>query len=255
VVPVAGGYDGANRLAGEASMDDLGAGWAWLNIGLRHWYVEGSVTVAHETAEQLRWTRPDHVVVPMASGAMALAIHRAFGDLVAVGLVPDGPPPALWVVQPAGCAPVADAFSRGDDEVRPVRPDTIAASLAMGDPPDGPDVLAAARASGGGVLAVAEGDIAGGQTFLAEHEGIAVEPAGGVVIAAVRALAADGRVARDTTVVACVTGGPHERWTAGRTDAATGMAPGRVAGTIQPTVPALAAVVREGSGPAEDPSR
>lgn len=253
VVPVTGGYDAANRLASEASMDGPSSAWAWCNIGLRPWYVEGSTTVAHEIAEQLGWTVPDAVVVPIASGAMALALHRAFVDLAAVGLVPPGPPPALWGAQPAGCAPVADAFAAGAVDVLPVRPATVAASLAMGDPPDGPEVLAVAGATGGGVLAVPEDEIAGAQHLLADTEGISVEPAGGVVVAAVGRLAVAGRLPAGTRVVACLTGGPHDRWAV---TPAAGIAPGRVTGTIPPTVSALSAVVSEGlSDTPEEPSR
>lgn len=253
VVPVAGDYDTANRLASEASMDGLSASWAWCNIGLRPWYVEGSATVAHEIAEQLGWAVPDAVIAPIASGAMALALHRAFLDLAAVGLVEQGPPPALWGAQPAGCAPVADAFAAGATDVRPVRPATVASSLAMGDPPDGPEVLAVAGATGGGVIAAPEDEIAGAQQLLADTEGIAAEPAGGVVVAAVGRLAVAGRLPAGTRVVACLTGGPHDRWA---TTPAPGIAPGRVTGTIPPTVSALSAVVSEGLSDApEDPSR
>ncbi len=253
VVPVAGDYDAANRLASEASMDGPGVAWAWCNIGLRPWYVEGSATVAHEIAEQLGWVVPDAVIAPVASGAMALALHRAFLDLAAVGLVDPGPPPALWGAQPAGCAPVAEAFAAGATDVRPVRPDTVATSLAMGDPPDGPEVLAVAGATGGGVLAVPEDEIAAAQRLLADAEGIAVEPAGGVVVAAAGRLAVAGRLPAGTRVVACLTGGPHDRWAVA---APAGIAPGRVAGTIPPTVSALSDAVSEGLSDApEEPSR
>lgn len=254
VVAVAGDYDAANRLASEASMSGESEAWGWVNIELRPWYVEGSVTVAHEIAEQLGWRVPDAVVAPMASGAFALALHRGFADLTDVGLVAPGPPPALWVVQPEGCAPVAAAFATGDDDVRPVRPDTLAASLAMGDPPDGPEVLAVARASTGGVLAVPEAEIGRAQDRLAELEGIATEPAGGVVVAGVARIAAAGRLPAGSTVVACLTGGPTDARPAPPGGAGGGS--GRVAGTILPTVSALSAAVAGGHSDApEDPSR
>ena len=250
VVPVAGDYDAANRLASEASMSGASETWGWVNIGLRPWYAEGSVTVAHEIAEQLGWRVPDAVVAPMASGAFALALHRGFVDLAEIGLVPAGPPPALWVVQPEGCAPVAAAFAAGDHDVRPVRPDTVATSLAMGDPPDGAAVLAVARASTGGVLAVPEAEIAPAQERLVELEGVATEPAGGVVVAGVARIAAVGRLPAGATVVACLTGGPP------RASARMGGGSGRVAGTIPPTVSALSAAVAGGHSDApEDPSR
>lgn len=250
VAAVAGDYDAANRLASEASMSGESEAWAWVNIGLRPWYVEGSVTVAHEIAEQLGWRVPDAVVAPMASGAFALALHRGFADLAAAGLVPPGPAPALWVVQPEGCAPVAGAFAAGADDVRPVRPDTVATSLAMGDPPDGPEVLAVARASTGGVLAVPEAEIGPAQARLAELEDVATEPAGGVVVAGVARIAVVGRLPPGSTVVACLTGGPPGA------RARSGGGSGRVAGTIPPTVSALAAAVADGHSDApEDPSR
>lgn len=263
VVPVAGDYDAANRLASEAAMAGESESWGWVNVGLRPWYVEGSATVAHEVAEQLGWRVPDAVVAPMASGAFALALHRAFVDLAAVGLVPPGPPPALWVVQPAGCAPVATAFAAGEDDVRPVRPDTVAPSLAMGDPPDGPEVLGVARASTGGVLAVPEDEIAPAQARLATLEGIAAEPAGGVVVAGVARIAAVGRLPAGATVVACLTGGPPaggpaapDGGTASGPGGGAGGGAGRVAGTIPPTVSALSAAVAGGLSDApEDPSR
>jgi len=256
VVPVAGDYDAANRLAGEASMSGESEAWAWVNIGLRPWYVEGSVTVAHEVAEQLGWRVPDAVVAPMASGAFALALHRGFVDLAEIGLVAPGPPPALWVVQPEGCAPVAAAFAAGEDDVHPVRPDTTAASLAMGDPPDGPEVLAVTRASTGGVLAVPEAEIGPAQARLAELEGVATEPAGGVVVAGTARIAAAGRLPAGATVVACLTGGPHRDGAGAPARAGAGGGSGRVAGTIPPTVSALSVAVAGGHSDApEDPSR
>lgn len=255
VVPVAGGYDAANRLASEASMSGESEAWGWVNIGLRPWYVEGSTTVAHEIAEQLGWTVPHAVVAPMASGAFALALHRAFVDLAALGLVAPGPPPALWVVQPEGCAPVAAAFAAGDDDVAPVRPDTVATSVAMGDPPDGPEVLAVARATTGGVIAVPEAEIAPAQARLAEREGVATEPAGGVVVAGVARIAAVGRLPAGSTVVACLTGAPPGA-RPGPAAGAGGGGGGRVAGTIPPTVSALSAALAGGPPDApEDPSR
>lgn len=260
VVPVAGDYDAANRLASEAAMSSGTEDWGWVNVGLRPWYVEGSTTVAHEIAEQLGWAVPDAVVAPMASGAFALAVHRAFVDLAEVGLVPPGPPPALWVVQPEGCAPVAAAFAAGADDVAPVRPDTVASSLAMGDPPDGPEVLAVARASTGGVLAVPEVEIGPAQARLAALEGRTTEPAGGVVVAGVARIAAVGRLPAGSTVVACLTGGDagaHPGPSAGGPSAdGPGGGSGRVAGTIPPTVSALSAAVAGGHSDApEDPSR
>ncbi|MBK5223424.1 MAG: threonine synthase [Acidimicrobiia bacterium] len=203
VVVVRGGYDSVSRLTAEAAAD-LGH-WAWVNVTLRPWYELGARTLAWEISEQAGWTLPDRVVVPMASGALARALFDGFGHLIEWGLV-SGTMPRLTVVEPAGCAPVVAAYEEGASRVRPVRPDTVAGSLAMGDPPDGEAVLAAARASGGQVVAAAEGEILPAAELLERIEKIAVEPAGGVVIAALARLVADGTVGTDERVVAVLTG-------------------------------------------------
>jgi threonine synthase len=226
VVRVRGGYDAVNRLSVEAAM--AFPGWAWLNVDLRPWYVEGGTTVGYEIAEQLAWQAPDHVVAPMASGAFALHVRRAFADLADAALI-ERRAVRLSVAQPAGCAPVAEAFERGDDDVRPVRPDTVAESVAMGDPPDGPDVLAAVRASGGAVVAVAEEAIGAAVAQLDRIEGLTVEPAGGVVVAGLAALRDRGVLDDGQRVVACLTGGPPPRVVASAAGATT----------IDPTLEAL----------------
>lgn len=207
VVVVRGGYDAASRLAADAAADL--AAWAWVNVTLRPWYELGARTLAWEVAEQAGWVLPDRIVVPMASGALARAIHDGLAHLVALGLV-EGAMPRLTVVQPAGCSPVAAAFDAGLDRVRPVRPSTIAESLAMGDPPDGDAVLAAARTTGGAVVAAAEADIGPAVGRLRATEGIEAEPAGGVVVAALADLVRAGTVATDERVVAVLTGAAPE---------------------------------------------
>ena len=230
VVRVRGGYDAASRLGADAAADlDR---WAWVNVSPRPWYELGARTLAWELAEQAGWTSPDRVVVPMASGALARAVHDGVDHLVAVGLVASGPP-RLTVVQPSGCAPAAAAFAAGLGRVRPVRPDTEVDSLAMGDPPDGDAVVAAARATGGAVVAVDEGDVGPATELLASTEGIASEPAGGVVVGALADLAARGAVGRRERIVAVVTGAAH-----GRRPAGLVAAPGATY-TIDPSVGAL----------------
>ncbi len=229
-VEVAGGYDAVNRLASEAAM--RWERWAWVNVTLRPFYVHGAAGVGYEIAEQLGGRGPDHLLAPIASGASLLRVHRCFAELHGAGLLAEAPHVRLSAAQPAGCAPVAAAFAAGRADVAPVRPATAVDSLAMGDPPDGPDLLAAVRSSDGVVDAVPEVEGAGAVDLLSRTEGIAVEPAGGVAVAALRRLAATGALGRDELVVAWLTGGP---------------APGKLAGTlgvaIEPTLEALARVL------------
>ncbi len=234
VIAVRGGYDGANRLASEAAMarDD----WAWVNVGLRPWYVEGARTSGWDVARGLGWRLPDHVVGPLASGSYLRLAHDALGALAATGLV-DEHRVALHGAQPAGCAPVALAWVEGATAVRPVRPSTIAHSVAMGDPTDGDDLLAIARATGGSMVVVPEEEILAGVDLLAATEGIAVEPAGGVVVRALAQLAKSGVLRADEVVVACLTGAPSP-------DSGASAAAGPTA-TIDPTLEALEAVLTE----------
>lgn len=232
VIEVRGDYDAVNRLATEAAMayDD----WGWVNVGLRPWYVEGCRPVAHEIAEQCGWIAPQHIVAPMASGALVAMVHRAFADMAALGLV-TGPAPAIWAAQPAGCAPVAAAFAADVSTVRPVRPDTTVGSLAMGDPPDGDEVLRVARTSAGGVEAVPEERAAALVADVAECEGIAVELAGGVALGAVARLAEAGRFLPGDRVVAVLTGAPLPVAPSGDADRT---------GSIEPSLAALTEVLR-----------
>jgi threonine synthase len=204
LLEVDGTYDDVNRLCGEAAGE---LPWAFVNVNLRPYYAEGSKTIGLETAEQLGWRAPDHVVVPIASGALLTKVAAAFRELFAVGLLDEEPQVRSSGAQAEGCAPVARAFAEGSEEVRPVRyPDTLAKSLAIGDPADGPYALAEVRASGGAVAEVAEGDIVDAVGLLARTEGIFTETAGGVTIGALAGLASWGVVRPDETVVAYVTG-------------------------------------------------
>jgi len=204
VIEVDGTYDEVNRLCGEAAGEYP---WAVVNVNLRPYYAEGSKTIAFETAEQLGWRTPDHVVIPVASGALLTRAARGFRELVEAGLLDEGPRVRVSGAQPAGCSPVATAFETGLEEVRPVRyPETIAMSLAIGDPADGYYALREVRDSGGAVAAASDEETIEAVGLLARTEGIFTEAAGGVTIAALSRLAAKGIVRPDETVVAYVTG-------------------------------------------------
>jgi threonine synthase len=203
VVPIAGNYDDVNRLCAELA-DDLD--WGFCNINLRPYYSEGSKTLTFETAEQLGWRLPDELVIPIASGCQFVKHRKAAAELVNLGLVSERRLPRFTGAQALGCSPVADAFTRGSDVVQPVRPDTIARSLAIGNPSDGADVLRIARRSGGVVAGVSEEEILEGIDLLARTEGIFTETAGGVTVAVLRKLARQGRWQGGETVVAYITG-------------------------------------------------
>ena len=202
LVAVKGNYDDVNRLCGEIAGE---YGWAFVNVNVRPYYAEGSKTIGFEVAEQLGWRLPDHVVAPMASGSMLVKIDKAFGELVKLGLVDERP----WKVsgaQATGCSPISTALNDGTGFVRPVRPATVAKSLAIGNPADGYYAIDAVRRTGGSMDDVSDDEIVDGIRLLARTEGIFAETAGGVTIAVLRKLAADGRVAPDERTVAVVSG-------------------------------------------------
>jgi threonine synthase len=172
---------------------------------VRPYYSEGSKTLAYEVAEQLGWTLPDRCIVPIASGSLYTKIHRGFRDLLETGLV-EGELPVLNGAQAAGCGPVATAFEAGLDFVSPVKPDTIAKSLAIGNPADGLFALDVARSTGGAVSAVTEEEIVEGIELLARTTGIFTETAGGVTTAVLAKLAAAGAIDPDERVVLYITG-------------------------------------------------
>ena len=202
LVAVDGVYDDVNRLCMELAADRP---WAFVNVNVRPYYSEGSKTLAYEVAEQLGWRLPDRCIVPIASGSLYTKINRGFRDLIETGLV-QGTAPALEGAQAAGCGPVAAAFGAGLDFVRPVRPDTIAKSLAIGNPADGVFALEVARATGGSISDVTEDEIVDGIELLARTTGIFTETAGGVTTAVLAKLARAGRIDPDERVVLYVTG-------------------------------------------------
>lgn len=203
VVRVDGNYDAVNRLCSQLN-DEYS--WGIVNVNLRPYYAEGSKTIAFETAEQLDWTLPDHVVVPVASGALLTKVAKGFQELAKVGLVDPDSRVRISGAQADGCSPVATAFETGSDDVLPQKPDTIAKSLAIGDPADGWYALKEVRKSGGAVASVSDQETLDSIRLLARTEGILTEPAGGVTIATLAKLAREGVITPDERVVAYVTG-------------------------------------------------
>ncbi len=202
VIEIDGNYDEANRLAIQAS-DELG--WNVVNVTSRPYYVEGSKTIAFELCEQFGWIPPDNVIVPVASGALLRAISVGFEQFRDTGLIQSIP--RIFGAQAEGCAPIAQAFKEGKDEVRPVgSPSTIAKSIAIGDPGDGKYVLNVVRKTGGAVDFANDQEIIGGIFDLARLEGIFTEPAGAVTIAAAKKLRSGGLISGDESTVCCVTG-------------------------------------------------
>ena len=203
VIAVNGSYDDVNRLCSEVA-DNYP--WAFVNINMRPFYAEGSKTLGYEVAEQLGWRFPEHCVVPGASGALYTKIWKGFHEFSSVGLV-DGPVDTrMHMTQAVGCSPIVDAFNNEEDIVRPVRPNTIAKSLAIGNPADGIYALKTLRESGGTGYAVPEEEVTEGMKLLAETEGIFTETAGGVVVSGLRYLAQIGAIKRDELTVAYITG-------------------------------------------------
>ena len=219
LVSVEGTYDEVNRLCSEIA-DNYG--WAFVNINMRPYYAEGSKTLGYEVAEQLGWRVPEHVVVPSASGAMFTKIWKGFNELACLGLLDGvgassfGPDqntvhhPAvitrMHMAQAVGCAPIANAWNNGLAHVAPVRPNTVAKSLAIGNPADGIYALRVLKQSDGSAYAVPEPEVVEGIKLLAETEGIFTETAGGVTVSALRNLAESGAIKPDELTVAYITG-------------------------------------------------
>jgi threonine synthase len=197
-VTVDGTYDDVNRLASELAGEH--EDWAFVNVNVRPYYAEGSKTLGFEIAEQLGWRLPDQIVVPIASGAQLVKIDKGFGELAELGLVEDKP----WRVfgaQATGCSPVSEAFSKGWDVVRPVKPSTIAKSLAIGNPADGPYVLDVVRRTGGVVADVSDPEIVDSIRLLARTQGVFGETAGGVTVGVLRKLLDSGQLDPDAETV------------------------------------------------------
>ncbi|GAA1848259.1 threonine synthase [Pseudonocardia ailaonensis] len=203
LLAVDGNYDDVNRLATELAAEH--EDWAFVNVNVRPYYAEGSKTLGYEVAEQLGWRLPDQIVIPVASGSQLTKVDKGFGEFVKLGLVEDKPY-KIFGAQASGCSPVATAFEAGVDFIQPVKPDTIARSLAIGNPADGPYVLDSVRRTGGAVGQVTDDEVREGITLLARTEGVFAETAGGVTVATARKLIEAGLIDRDAETVLLITG-------------------------------------------------
>jgi threonine synthase len=202
LVRIDGNYDHVNRLCTQIA-DEYS--WGFVNVNLRPYYAEGSKSVGFEIAEQLGWRLPDNVVVPMAGGSLIRKIRKAFNELIYLGLVVDKPV-RFFGAQATGCSPISTAVKQGTDEVIPQRPNTIARSLAIGNPADGPAASRMIRDSGGWAEDVSDVELVSGIQELAETEGIFTETAGGVTTAVTARLYATGRISPDELTITCITG-------------------------------------------------
>jgi len=206
ILAIAGNYDDVNRLCTQVA-DRLG--WGFVNINLRSYYAEGAKTLGFEVVEQLGWRFPQHLVSPVAGGTLLPRIARGFRELRQIGLV-EGELPRIHAAQAAGCAPVVRALESGAEHPEPVRPDTIAKSIAIGNPADGYQVLQTVRGTGGAGAAVSDTDIVAAIRLLAETEGIFTEPAGGTTLAGTIDLIKRRVIGPDESVVVCVTGNGYK---------------------------------------------
>ncbi|MEU6789853.1 threonine synthase [Nonomuraea angiospora] len=205
LIGIDGTYDEVNRFCSELIGDPLGDKWGFVNVNLRPYYAEGSKTLAYEIAEQLGWRLPEQIVIPIASGSQLTKIDKGFRELVQLGLVEDTPY-KVFGAQAAGCSPVSTAYKAGHDVVQPVKPDTIAKSLAIGNPADGPYVLDIARRTGGAVEDVTDAEIVAAIKLLASTEGVFAETAGGVTVGVLKKLAESGRLDPEAETVVLNTG-------------------------------------------------
>ncbi len=234
-VAVDGTYDDANRVASVIG-DSKGIGI--VNINMRPYYVEGSKTLAYEVAEQLNWQVPDNLIIPVGSGAMLNSICKGFEELHNLGLIDSIANLKITAAQPHGCAPIVDAFKKKSDEVIPVeRPDTIAKSLAIGDPGDGLYVLRRLRQYNGIAEEATNDEIIDGILMLAKTEGVFTEPAGGVAIAVLQKMVEEGKIDKDEKVVCYITGSGLKA-----TEAITAVLPKLSA--VKPDVQTVLAMIR-----------
>ena len=202
LMAVRGNYDQVNRLCSEVANT---YGWGFVNINLRPYYSEGSKTLGYEVVEQLGWRLPDHIVAPLASGSLFTKIRKGFDEFMKVGLVEEKHV-RFSGAQAEGCSPIAQAFAEGRDFITPVKPNTIAKSIAIGNPADGPYALDIASRTGGSIAAVNDEEIIEGIQLLAETEGVFTETAGGTTIAVLKKLVEQGKIDPSETTVAYITG-------------------------------------------------
>ncbi|EHR49958.1 threonine synthase [Saccharomonospora marina XMU15] len=203
LIAVDGNYDDVNRLATQLAAEH--ENWAFVNVNVRPYYSEGSKTLAFEVAEQLGWRLPEQIVVPIASGSQLTKVDKGFREFGELGLV-EPTPYRVFGAQATGCSPVSAAFRDGHDVVQPVRPDTIARSLAIGNPADGPYVLDTVRRTGGAIEDVTDEEVVEGIRLLARTEGIFTETAGGVTVATAKKLIEAGKLDPDAETVLLITG-------------------------------------------------
>jgi len=234
LIRIDGNYDHCNRLCSQIAEK---YNWGFVNVNLRPYYAEGSKSVGFEIAEQLGWRLPDNVVVPMAGGSLITKIRKAFKELVTLGLVEDKPV-KFFGAQATGCSPISTAVKGGADNIEPQRPNTIARSLAIGNPADGAYAIRAIRDSGGWAEDVSDVEIVSGIQELAETEGIFTETAGGVTTAVTARLYSQGRIGRDEITVSCITGNGLKT-----TDALEGQYPAERA--VKPKLAAFDEYIRE----------
>jgi threonine synthase len=240
LVRIDGNYDHVNRLCSQIA-DEYN--WGFVNVNLRPYYAEGSKTVGYEIAEKLGWRLPDNVVVPMAGGSLIRKIRKAFQELIYLGLVEEKHV-RFFGAQATGCSPISQAVKLGNDFIEPQRPNTIARSLAIGNPADGPAASQMIRATGGWAEDVSDVELVSGMQELAETEGIFTETAGGVTTAVTARLYAHGRISPDELTVACITGNGLKT-----TDALTGHY--REERAVRPRLVDFDAYLRELDGAAE----
>jgi len=202
IVRIDGNYDQVNRLCSQIADKHR---WGFVNVNLRPYYAEGSKTVGYEIAEQLGWRLPDNVVVPMAGGSLITKIHKAFRELIQLGLVEEKNV-KFFGAQATGCSPISSAVKAGRNEIQPQKPSTIARSLAIGNPADGFYAAKMISGSGGWAEDASDPEIVEGIALLAETEGIFTETAGGVTVGAARKLYQQGRIKPEQTTVLCITG-------------------------------------------------
>jgi threonine synthase len=206
IVAIKGNYDDVNRLCSEIG-DKYG--WAFVNVNLRPYYAEGAKTHGFEIAEQLGWKLPQHIVVASAGGTILPKLAKGFQELIKIGLV-ENSACKIYSAQAAGCAPIINALHKGADLVTPVKPNTIASSIAIGNPADGYYVIQAVKESGGWGESVTDEEILEGVRLLARTEGIFTEPAGGTEIAVAKKLIESGRIPNDESIVVSITGNGYK---------------------------------------------
>jgi len=218
IVRIRGNYDDVNRLCSEIG-DRFG--WGFVNVNLRPYYTEGAKTLAFEIAEQLGWRIPKHTVLPTAGGTLLPKVYKGYRELQALGWATDSG--KIYAAQASGCAPVIEALHAGKSDIRPVKPNTIAHSIAIGNPADGPYVLDCVRSSGGWGEIATDEEILAAIQLLAETEGVFAEPAGGTTLAVCRKLIEQGRIPRNESIVVAITGNGYK---------ATGCIEARLNGSI-----------------------